>query len=84
MSADLNNIKKIYEDAGKCDDQQNLRDILDTAMVSKPEEVTGVSLSLFIPQKTVKKPSANKSLCLFTNIFDAKKRTAIRRVESAK
>ena len=30
----LNNIKKIYRHAGKFDDQQNLKDILDTAMVS--------------------------------------------------
>ena len=35
-------------------------------------------------QTTVKKPSARKSLCLFTNIFDAKNKTAKRRVESAK
>ena len=31
-------------------------------------------------QTTVKKPSARKSLCLFTNIFYAKNGTAIRRV----
>ena len=31
----MNNIKKIYQHAGKCDDQQNL-DILDDAMVSTP------------------------------------------------
>ena len=30
----LNNIKKIYLHAGKCDDQQNLKDIIDAAMVS--------------------------------------------------
>ena len=36
----LNNIKKIYQRAGKCDDQQNLKDILDAAMVSTPDEVT--------------------------------------------
>ena len=30
----LNNIKNIYQHAGKCDDQQNLKDILDAAMVS--------------------------------------------------
>ena len=53
-------------------------------MVSTPEEVTEVSTSLRITQTKVKKPSAWKSLCLFTNIFDVKKRTAIHRVESAK
>ena len=35
----LNNIKKIYQQAGKCDGQQNLKDIIDSAMVSTPEEV---------------------------------------------
>ena len=35
-------------------------------------------------QTTFKKPSARKSLCLFTNIFDIKKRTDIRRVGSEK
>ena len=29
----LNNIKNIYQRAGKCDDQQNLKDILDSNMV---------------------------------------------------
>ena len=32
----LNNIRKIYQHVGKCDDQQNLKDILDSAMVSNP------------------------------------------------
>ena len=32
----------------------------------------------------VKKPSARKSLCIFTNILDVKKKTATRRVRDAK
>ena len=32
----INNIKNIYQHAGKCDDQQNLKDILDDYMVSTP------------------------------------------------
>ena len=56
----LNNIKKIYQHAGKCDDKKNLKDILDTAMVSTPEEVSDVSPSLLITQTTVKKPNARK------------------------
>ena len=35
----LNNINKIYQHAGNCDDQQDLKDILDAAMVSTPEEI---------------------------------------------
>ena len=32
----------------------------------------------------VKKPSAQKSLCMFTNILDVNKKTAYRRVGAAK
>ena len=50
----LNNIKKIYQHAVKCDDQQNLKDILDSAMVSTPEEITDVSPSLRKTSTTIK------------------------------
>ena len=30
----MNNIKKIYQHAGKCDDQQNIKDILEAAILS--------------------------------------------------
>ena len=53
-------------------------------MFYTPEEVTDVSYILHITQTTVQKKGARKSLYLFTNIFDVKKRTAIHRVESAK
>ena len=75
----MNNIKHIYEHAGKCDDQQNLKDILDSYMVSIPEEVTHYSPSFPMTSTPVKKSSARKSLCIFTNIFDVKKKTAKRR-----
>ena len=32
----MNNIKKMYQHAGKCYNQQNLKDILDASMVSTP------------------------------------------------
>ena len=41
----LNNIKKIYQHAVKCENQQNLKDILDAVMVLTPEEVTDESPS---------------------------------------
>ena len=53
-------------------------------MVYTPEEINYESPSLPMTQKKFKKPSARKSLCLFTNIFDVKKRTYIRRVGAAK
>ena len=42
----MNNIKKIYQHVGKCDDQQNIKDILDAARVSTPEGFTYYSTSL--------------------------------------
>ena len=32
----LNNIKKIYQHEGKCDDQKNFKDMLDAVMVANP------------------------------------------------
>ena len=32
----MNNIKKIYQHAGKCDDQQNLNDIIEAALLYTP------------------------------------------------
>ena len=70
----MNNIKKIYQHAGKCDDQQNLQDILDADMVSTPEGVTDNSPGVPMTPTLVKKPSASKSLCLFTNKLDVKQK----------
>ena len=36
----INNIKKIYQHAGKCDAQQNLKDIIDATILSTPEGIT--------------------------------------------
>ena len=75
----MNNIKNIYQRAGKCDDQQNLKDIIDSAILSTPEGVTDNSPNVHMTSKPVKKPSARKSICLFTNILDVKPTTAKRR-----
>ena len=76
--------KNIYQHAGKCDGQQNLKDILDAAVVSTLEGVTDNSTSVPTTSTPVKKPSSCKSLCLFTNIFDVKKKTAKHRIGAAK
>ena len=65
----MHKIKKIYQHAGKCDDQQNLKDTLDASMVSNPEGVTDNSPNVTMKSTPVKKPSDRKSLCLFTNIL---------------
>ena len=74
----MNNIKNIYQHAGKCDDQKNLRDIIDAVILSTPEGVTDNSPNVHMTSKPVKKSSARKSLCLFTNILDVKPTTAKR------
>ena len=65
----IENIKKLYKQAGKCDDQQQFKYILDAAIVSTPEGFTKNSPISPMTSTPVKKPSAQKSLCLFTNIF---------------
>ena len=80
----MNNIKKIYQHAGKFYDQQNLKDIIDAFMVSTPELVVDNSPNLPLTSIPVKKLSASKSLCLFTNILDVKPKTAKRHIVAAK
>ena len=76
--------KKKYQHAGKCYDQQNLKDILDDVMVSTPEEVTDDSPNVPVTSEPVKKPSARKSLCLSANILNDKKKTEKLRIGAAK
>ena len=64
----MNNIKKIYQLTGKCDDQNKFKDIIDADMVSNPEGVTDNSPNVPLISTPVNKPSARKPLCLFTNI----------------
>ena len=69
----LENIKTVYEQASKCDEQQQLKDILEADMVSTPEVFTDNIPISPITSTPIKKPSAQKSLCLFTNILEVKK-----------
>ena len=80
----MNNIKKIYQHAGKCDDQQNLKDILEASLLSTPEGFICNSHNLHMLSTPVKKPSARKSLCLFTNILGFKPKTAKHRFVAEK
>ena len=80
----MNNTKRIYQHAGKCEDQPNLKDILDDAIVSTPEGVTDNSPNVPMASTLVKKPSDRKSLCLFTNILDVKQKTSKRHIVAAK
>ena len=53
-------------------------------MVSTPEGFTDNSPRSPMTPTLSKKPSARKSLCLFTNILDVKNKTAIRQVRADK
>ena len=80
----MNNIKKIYQYSGKCDDQQNLKDIIEAAILSAPEGVTDNIPNVHLTSSPVKKSSARKSLCLFTNTLAVKPTTSKRRFVAAK
>ena len=80
----MNNIKKIYQHAGKCDDEQNLNDVLEAGIISTPEGVKYNSPNVPMLSTPAKKPSARKSMCLFTNTLDVKPTTSKRRFVAAK
>ena len=54
----LENIKKLYKEAGKCDDQKKLKNILEADMVSTPEGFTNNSHISPMTSSPVKKSSA--------------------------
>ena len=68
----MKNIKKIYQHAGQCDDQQIFKDIIDAAILYTPEGVTDNSPNVHMTSKPVKTPIARIPLCLFTNILNVK------------
>ena len=74
----LQNINKLYKHAGKCDNQQKFKDILEAAMVSTTELFTNNRIRSPMTPAPFKKPSAIKSLCIFANILDVKNKTATR------
>ena len=51
-------------------------DIIDSDILSTPDGVIDNSLNFPMTSTPVRKPSAMKSLCLFTNILDVKPKTA--------
>ena len=61
-----------------------IKGILDAAMVSTPEVFIDNSPNVPMTSTPVKKPSARKSLCLFTNILDVKAKMAKRCFLAAK
>ena len=73
----LKNIKRLYKQVGKCDDQQKFKDILEASMVSTTEGFTNNSPISPMKPTPVKKPIARKPLCMFTNILDVNKKNLL-------
>ena len=57
----------------------NLKYIIDAVILSNLKGVTDNNPNVHMTSTHVKKPSARKSLCLFTNILDVQPKTAKRR-----
>ena len=58
----MKNIKKIYQHSGKCDDQQNLKDIIDSAILSTPEGFTDNSPNVHMTLTPVVSTVSSRSL----------------------
>ena len=56
----IENIKKVYKEAGKCDDQQQFKDIIVAAMVSTPWGFTNNSRISTMTSTPINKPSDHK------------------------
>ena len=76
----LQNINKLYKNSGKCGDQQQLKYIIESNMISTPEFFTDNTTRSNMTPLTLKKPSNRKSLCIFTNILDVTNKTDRRQV----
>ena len=64
----MNNIKKIYQHSGKCDDQQNLKDIIDADMVLTPEGVIDDIPNVPMTSTTFKKP-ISRNHCVYSQTY---------------
>ena len=62
----------VYKQSSKCDNQKQLKDIPEADIVSTPELFTDNSPISTMTPTPINKPSAQKSLCLFTNILYVK------------
>ena len=49
----MKNTKKMYQHAGKCDDQQKLKDTLEAALLSTPDGFTDNSPNVHMPSTPV-------------------------------
>ena len=76
--------QKLYNSAGKCDDQQQYKAILEAAMVSTPELLTNNIPMSSVPYVPVKQPNARKSLRQFSETLNFKPNNDVCRLCVAK
>ena len=80
----LQKTKKFYQHAGNFGNQQQFKDILEAYMLSTPKGSNNNSPRSSVSPPTHNKPSAIKSLCIFTNVLDVKNKAYSRRVGATK
>ena len=80
----MENIKKLYTSAGRFDDKQQYKTIIEAAMLSTTEGFTDNNPMSPGHYVTVINPSARKSLCLVTEVLDVKKKTTVFWIDVAK
>ena len=74
----LKNMKILYQHTGKCDDQEQFKDIIEATMVYTTEGFIDNSPRYPTTTTPVNKPSARKLLCLFNDILYVKKLLSIK------
>ena len=65
-NTDVLKTQKKNKSAGKCDDQQQYKEIIESAMVFTPEGFTDNITMSYGPSVTVKQPNSRKSLRQFS------------------
>ena len=74
----LENINKLYTSAVKFYYQLQYKDIIEAEMVSNPGRFNSNRPMSSRPSVTVRKSSARKLICLFTEVLDEKKKNIFR------
>ena len=80
----MNNTQKRYKHAGKCDDQHNLKDIIDAARVSTPKGFTDNSNNVSMMSTPVKNQVLGNHCVYSPTYWMLNQKTAKRRIVSVK
>ena len=80
----LENINKLYKYAGKCDDQNQYKAIMEATMVSITERITDNIKIAVGMLGTTKKPTARNPISQFWALLDVKQKTDVSIMGAAK